>query len=353
MIASSKKSPLIVSLVGIALLAATLACNPMSALNQNQAPTPTLFVAPATTGGGTSGGGEGALAFASADSAGLSSFRSVFTLSYNGVDSSGNPLVGTLTFNQAHTTNPPAQQLTWTGEGNIGDPNMRDFQIVQIGDQTYSVTNVSTTPTCLAMSAGGNPPSQSPDQFLSNSDLSKARRILPDETVNGVLSEHWQFTKAEVTLFGGDWDSYTVDVWMAVDGKYTTKATFSGDGRDFTFKGGSGHVDWTYDVTEVNGAIDIQKPAGCAESASDTFPKMPDASDVISFGQGLSYFTASPIADVVAFYQATLPGLGWAPGTADTSNPAAASLTFTKDGKTATISITDAAGRTNVTVLIQ
>jgi hypothetical protein len=75
------------------------------------------------------------------------------------------------------------------------------------------------------------------------------------------------------------------------------------------FKGGQGHVDWTYDLTEINTPVDIQPPAGCQASANASLPQMPDASNVVAFGTTVNYTTASPVADVVAFYNAQLPPL--------------------------------------------
>jgi len=337
------------------LLLAALACGPLSNLpGAAQEPTPTLFVLPdaATDTGGKSGG----LTFSDAASSGLTSYRAKFTLTYDGVDSSGAPVSGSFVMDQAGTVDPKASFVKWDGQGAALQNGAGNFELTQIGDATYMVTSVDGAQKCLSLSGsgsglGGN--TTTPDSFFAGSDMRNARRIVPDETVNGVLSQHYQFTKDEVSLIGGNWTNYTVDVWNAVDGGYSVKSTFAGDGSDISFKGGQGHVEWTYDLLERNTPVDIQQPANCDSPAGADFPKMPDASTVVSFGSTITYSTASPTADVVAFYNAQLPALGWTPGASSATAPGFATLEFTKDSQKASITITESDGKTTVLITVQ
>jgi hypothetical protein len=345
----------------LAGLAVTLACSVPGVPGLSPQPTPTLFVLPGSgdaTGGDTSpsGGDDSPLSFFNADQSNLTSFRARFTFTYNGTDSSGAPQQGTFTMDQAHTVNPAATYMKWDGTSSNTEGTNGNFEMTQIGETTFMISEVDGTPQCIAMSNEGATPSNtntSPDSFLTGSDLSNARRIFPDELINGVMTRHYQFDHNEVVLSYSTWSNYTVDVWNAIDGNYTVRAKFVGDGNDFTFNGGTGHVEWTYDVTEINGAFTIEAPQGCEVPAGADFPKMPDATGSASFGSMVSYNTASPTADVVAFYNAQLPPLGWAPGEANTTVPGTATLTFTKDGKTASITIIESGGTTSVLINIE
>jgi hypothetical protein len=77
---------------------------------------------------------------------------------------------------------------------------------------------------------------------------------------------------------------------------------------------------------------------------------MADATDVIAMAGFNSYSTASSMDDVIAFYQSEMPLAGWTAGEA-TISADIAMLSFTKEGKTANITISPAGDK--VTVLIQ
>jgi hypothetical protein len=341
-------------------------CGPLSNLpgvGAALSATPTLMSLDGGTDGGTGGdtggttgdSGDQPFSFVKPDKSNLKSFRSKFVLTYTGTKEDGTPVDGTFTMEQAHTSDPDASSLHWEGVGSaLAQDKEGVTDIIRIGDTTYMVTTVDGAPKCISMSGSSLDslanPAFSPDSFLVGSDLSHARRILPDEVVNGVLSRHYQFTKNEVSLTDQSWSNYTVDAWAAVDGGYATKSTFVGDGVNVSGAGGKGHAEWTFDLLEINTNITITAPEGCEAPAGGDIPKMSDAADVIAMGPMTNYTTASSLADVVAFYQAQMPGAGWTAGDASTDGPVA-TLEITKDGQKATITITEAAGKT--TVLIQ
>lgn len=353
------------------LVLAALACNPLSGAGGSAAPTPTLFEIPTqpesstgggstaggTTGGSTAGGGGGlAQAFSDPANANLSSYRSKFSFHLTGTNPQGVQVDGTLNVEVAHTANPEATFLHWdgSGTGNQGDLS-GTTETTKIGNTSYIVTTKDGTPQCVSLevgdTAGERPPMNGTD-MLSGVDFSKARRILPDETINGVLTQHYQFNQSEVQVGGATWTNYVGDIWVAADGGYAVKGTFSGDGGQLALGGQTGHVEWTYDLVEVNTPITISPPAGCEPPAGSDFPKMPDAGDFINMAGVTSYTTASPVADVVAFYQTQLVTLGWTPGTADVTAEQA-TLIFTKDTQTATLTIASGNGKTTVIIQVK
>lgn len=331
-------------------------CGPLSGLpgvGGGAAATPTLIGSSNT--GGTGGGTSGAFSFVDPGKAGLKSYHSKFTMTFTGTKADGTPDNGTVTIEQSHTSDPAATSFQMNGQGSALDQTKAgNTQMVVIGDTAYMVTDEGGTPKCTSMSgsaaSGLLSSAYSPDTFMTGSDMSGAKRILPDETVNGILSQHWRFTNTDVQLLAPGWTSYTADAWIAVDGGYATKSTFVGDGQNVSGGGGKGHAEMQFDLLEANTDITIKAPDGCSAPAGGDIPKMPDATNSMSISGMTTYTTASAAADVVAFYQAQLPGAGWTAGTADTSGTPA-TLEFTKGSQTMTITIASEGGKT--TVLIQ
>src|SRR5574341_76151 len=300
-----------VLLIALAALAvAALACGPLGGGAQ---PTPTLFVLPGSggetgaggtggeTGAGGTGGGESGFN-GGADLSGLSSYRAVFTVTYSGTDQSGNPVSGNASFTQEYNANPPATHTLWQSTG--GESAVGNFEIVQIGDTTYMISTIAgqSQPVCSTVSDAQSTiesSTLSPEDWTSAADMSRAQRITPDETVNGVLAQHYRLTQTEMPNMGG-FTNYVLDFWTAVDGGYPVRETLVADGS-LGMMGmmgqGNGHIEWTYDVLEINVPVDIQVPPGCGMAGGGDFPMMPDAATVTSMGTILTYTTASPVAD--------------------------------------------------------
>jgi hypothetical protein len=184
-----------------------------------------------------------------------------------------------------------------------------------------------------------------PDDVMGG--LEHARRVRPDETVNGILCRHYVFDETSIT-----WTALAHaegEVWIAVDGDYVVKYTVEAEGLNPASQE-EGHVEWEYQVRDVNASIIIEPPAGC-EAAESEFPTMPDATNVRTFGNTVSYESSSSLDDVLAFYQEQMPAEGWS----DTGNSfiseSSAMLSFTKDGRAATVTLTDAGGTVSVIIM--
>jgi hypothetical protein len=195
-------------------------------------------------------------------------------------------------------------------------------------------------------SAAGSPSTASvdPDNLIGGSDLSHAQRILPDEVVNGINSKHFRITQAEAATLSG-LTSYTLDIWMAVDGNYPVKHVMVGDGT--LQNGGTGHTEWTWNLLEVNVPVTITPPDNCQGSGDSGLPMMADATGVSNVSGMTLYISPSAIADVAAFYNAQMPAAGWTLSNSQDVGTMSM-LEFTKDAQTATITMTTAANGTQV-----
>lgn len=339
--------------VGVTLILVTLACSIPGLSGTTSGPADNPSGDSAAAPDVPAGDDDVPLTYTGTGASNLSSYRSQFTLTYSGTDDTGTAVNGSFTMNVEATTNPPANRFIWEMEDSSNNAEMGSFDMTQIGDVVYMITSeAGGEPQCISLPADGGlaeqSPAFSPDSMLENTDLSGARRILPNEQINGVMTRHYRATATEAVLFG--FDNYTIDIWVAIDGGYPVRQVMVGDGTMTGLFTGSGHVEWTYDLLDINVPVDIQPPAGCEAPGGGDFPQMADATGVTSMGGLLTYTTASPIADVVAFYQAQLPPLGWVAGTASTDVPGFATLEFTRGDEHVSITISGGDGATTVLI---
>jgi len=170
------------------------------------------------------------------------------------------------------------------------------------------------------------------------------------ETVNDTAANHYTFDQRALGQSG--LAESTGEMWVASEGGYIVRylVTTQGDATYFG-EGIEGTLTWDYELTEVNGTINIDLPADCPAGMVDA-PLLPDASNVLNVPSVLAYETASSPADVAAFYQEEIPGLGWTlveePNITDTVT----SLDFTRGEEALTVLSSAGDGGTKVHILL-
>jgi hypothetical protein len=238
---------------------------------------------------------------------------------------------------------PFAQRITiMGGEVGLGE----GFESVQIGDQQYIVFGEGQ---CISTSASEEDPI---DMEMFQIDdaiggLESASRVLPDEMVNDILCRHYVFD--ETSLGWGTFSSAEGEVWVAVDGGYVVKYTLQAEGQN-PVTNEEGTLEWSYDISDVNQSILIEPPAGC-EATESEFPIMPDATNQSSMGGLITYESASSFDDVLSFYQEQMPANGWSDSGDSFVSSGSAMLSYTKDGRTATVALTDSEGTISVVIM--
>ena len=258
----------------------------------------------------------------------LDSYRSHFKMTFEGT-TDGEAEHWAYEMDVEYVRDPFAQHVvirgTDTGEG---------FEIIHISDREYIVLGGGQ---CLSTWADE---SDVMDAEIFEPDiiggLADVHRVRPDESVNGILCRHYVFDETAVA-----WSGFTHaegEVWVAVEGDYVVRYTLQADGKD-PATGDEGHVEWEYEVRDINVPITIEPPPGC-EATESEFPIMPDATDITPVGGMLMYASASSFDDVLAFYQKQMPANGWSDTGDSFISPDNAMLSYTKDGRTATITLT-------------
>jgi hypothetical protein len=110
-----------------------------------------------------------------------------------------------------------------------------------------------------------------------------------------------------------------------------------------------GQGQWDWELSDANQPITIKAPDNC-QGAAGNLPMMPDAKEKNTFGDTITYKSASKLADVVAFYNKAMPAAGWKAEGEATITDNFATLTFTQTGKKAQVSITSEGGGTTVII---
>ena len=220
------------------------------------------------------------------------------------------------------------------------------FEIVYIGDRQYIVLGDGQ---CISTSADEGEAMDAeifePDDVIGG--LENARRVRPDERVNGILCRHYTFNEASVMWAG--FAHAEGEVWVAVDEDYVVRYALQADGKDPTTED-EGHIEWEYEIHDVNMPITIEPPSGC-EATESEFPIMPDATDMTTMGDMTMYTSASPFDDVLAFYQEQMQANGWS-DTGDTFIASdTAMLSYTKEERTVTIALTSEDGMVSVLIM--
>ncbi|MBN1977706.1 MAG: hypothetical protein JW918_09920 [Anaerolineae bacterium] len=272
---------------------------------------------------------------------GLDSYRMHFTMTFEGTSGDGETEQSTLEMEVEYVRDPFAMRIAISGSDEDVGLTGGTMEMVQIGDQQYTVFEGQCMVTPAEESLAETALFETEDLL---SDIESAHRVMPDETVNGVACRHYTFDEQSMVGF----TSAKGEIWVAVDGDYLVKYTLEADGKN-SINDEEGHVEWVYEVRDINAPITIEPPAGCESVAESEFPMMPDATNVIMMEGTVMYESASAFDDVLAFYKDEMVAAGW---TSEDSfvGEGVASLTYTKDGRTASIMLSAGDGVVSVVI---
>ena len=248
---------------------------------------------------------------------------------------------------------------TGISEGNIGGA----IEYIQIGDQVWMRMGTEEAGwmqvSSKEESAFGKETFDSMGEGFVK-DLEGARRVLPDENVNGVLCRHYAFD--ETMLMGmaamGDVTKANGDVWLSAEDGFTVKYILNAEGQGLNLMGTTedrpGRVTMEYEVYDINADIVIEPPAGVG--LPEDIPLMADAKVDAVMGGLIMCSTTSSVEDVVAFYQTEMPANGWTENTdAAYSMEGVAGLEFTKEGRKASLMISydEENKKTNIMITVE
>jgi hypothetical protein len=272
----------------------------------------------------------------------LDSYVSDFRMTIK--DSDDGPETLSYQMRVAYVRDPLAQRIE------IGsDDSPERLLSVRIGDAQYFTFGDGE---CIVSSVGEDEAPMGemfdPDEVVG--DISSAKRVRPDETINGIRCRHYAFD--ETAFAGGQFTTASGDAWIAVDGDYVVRFVAEAEGNN-PATGDEGYISLEYEISEVNRPIVIEPPEGCESLEETDLPVLPDAADMQRIAGTLMYTTQSAVEDVVAFYQEEMPAAGWSEEDQSFISGEVAMLSFSKDGGTATVSISADDGTTTVAIMTE
>lgn len=89
--------------------------------------------------------------------------------------------------------------------------------------------------------------------------IQQARRVPPDETVNGIPCQHYVYDVSNLPSDAG-MTAAQGDIWVARDGGYVVRLTLDGHGTYSGTYSSSGTLQLVYDLYDVNAPITITPP---------------------------------------------------------------------------------------------
>ena len=296
----------------------------------------------------------------------VNSYRVTLEVRFEGTDATGAPATASMMANIASVVDPPASEATFEISGVADLEEVGGLSIIQVGDQVYT-----TLPGlgCISGAAADLGAEANPfGDLLSSNDLlgeiSGAKRVLPDETINGVATYHYTFDETVLDDPNNEIDQVDGHIYVAKEGGYLVRMVMDGVGRIDIFGDGTdqtGNIHIELNSLDVNQPIDIQPPADCQSfdfeipdfaAQESPYPVYEGNTDLFVFDDITSYQVVASIADVVAFYRAEMPAAGYTE-LVDRSfvSDTAAVLYFSLNDKVFVVTISDSEGTLYVQVV--
>jgi hypothetical protein len=188
--------------------------------------------------------------------ASLSSFRQKAVLEFTSEDGA----TSKLTYEGKVITSPAAlHSLLWFEGRGLGQLPTSQVEVIWIGDEVW--VRAGRQP-WIKVSAS-SVESQFSGEVLGIEDLLPrirgARRVEPDETVNGIACSHYVYDGDGLEAEAGMLEARG-DVWVARDAGYVVRLTLSGRGTYYDTYGSGGSLNLVYDLYEVNAPLTITPP---------------------------------------------------------------------------------------------
>ncbi len=268
----------------------------------------------------------------------LKSYVATWSMTWTGKKDGEDQTVGWKA-TQRYTADPEASHMIIESSDSLDSNTAGVFEMIQIGTQSYMISDEGGEQQCTSFSSEDNQVSQNwvgPEAF----GAVRGGRYVGQETVNGIRTKHYRYDEKATGI--NAYSRLSGDIWVAVDGGYAVKDVANWEGNllgtgDEASEEGKGS--WTWELSEVNQPFEITAPPDC-ESAAAGLPILPDATEKATFGDMTTYKTATKLADVVAFYEAEMPKAGWTAAEGGMTMDELATLAFTKDDQKATVMVT-------------
>ncbi len=264
---------------------------------------------------------ESALSLDTIDELPFNSYRITMDLEVTGKKADGQEVAQSMKSEFTVSNDPQIMNILMSFSGIDEVMDSESIEMAQIEGTSYMVIPEMG---CITTSGGNilddNPFTgmMAPDSFLNDLDNAKYEG---EETINGILTRHYSFDKfAMAGTDLTDVEEANGHIYVAKDGDFLVSMVVDATGKLDLFDEGlteDGQLHIEINLTDIDVPVEAAIPAACAAEdgsaggANSEFPMLDDASEVTSFAGVLSYQTALPLEDVMAFYDDTLANAGW------------------------------------------
>ncbi len=248
-----------------------------------------------------------------------------------------------------------------TIESTSSDGRLVRITSIQIGGETYQYSEEGNQQFCFSMGSMADLFEGSmltPDQLIGN--LESVQLVERGVQVNGFTTDRYTFSAKEQTAnYQGEAKG---EIWAASNPAIVVRhvgeliGTITGiavEDGDAPLPGQLGNLRWEYNVTRLAANTTLTLPEACAQqqAASADIPLPPNVSNQARMGDLISFETADSPENVATFYQTEMAAKGWSAGNSSQYENTYL-LTFTKDGREVSITISVIDKKTMVIITI-
>lgn len=247
------------------------------------------------------------------------------------------------------TRDPLAQRMVIS---NAENEEVENMEMISIGDTAYMRVGGEDWFSIQSEDTSVEEIGQiwAPEDFLGGGDA----EYLGIETINGVETKHYRYKESAFVPGAGFTaiDKAEGEVWVSTKHNVYVRAIMHIEGHDAD--GVKGTFDMESNLEAINEPITISAPEGVAKPGlPDDIPLMEGATEVSAFGQMVSFTVEKPVSDVAAYYKEAMKDNGWTMGESIIEEM----QNYTKDGRTATIMISQAeeenANKSSVVIMVE
>ena len=297
-----------------------------------------------------------------AQPAGVNTYRASLVFTFSGTSPDGTPVTGSISGEGAFSLNP--SQMSFTFQTSTSEIPLANMEIIQVENTLYM-----TSPDlgCFSLPVDAGDMDNPYEEMLDTGGFLKgqATRVQPDETINDIPVYVYEITSANLDTTDPTTQQVTEitsgRLYVSKEGGYIVRLVIDGRGQNTLLTEANdliGDVHYELNYFDHNQPVNIAIPDNCAgesESggggATGSFPVPDDATDLFSMTGITTFSSSQTVEDLTTFYKTEMVADGWTMGE-EISLPGLVSLTFTREGKTATVTITadPATGKTQVAI---
>lgn len=244
-------------------------------------------------------------------------------------------------------------------ESTTPDQGIERINYFLIDGETFQYAERGNDRTCISVSGSDFFTGSiiTPESLIG--DLKEATLAERGVQVNGFTTDRYTFSLNEQNL--GYQGQANGEIWVASNPNIVVRhiGTLNGSfGGIAVEEGGeilpqsTGNLSWKYNVTQIAANTTITLPEVCAQqqAAHADIPFPPNISNQLRTSNLISFETSDTAANIAQFYQTEMVAKGWQASETNQYGDTY-QLTFTKDGRTATVNISAGDKQTMVIIL--